>query len=314
MKKKSLLFICFCVSALFVLLFVLTKQFPALFSSIFAFPFEQVADGLSILSKAGRFGNGLAVALLVSISAIPAMAASRYEKGKETLPERVSLYVLSGTILLALYGMVNPGLFRPTLSEGFAEYAKLIKAVFGVAVWAVVILYIVLRLIRLFRQGDKKQLFKYMQAVLCALCIVFAVIATVSLVNGVTTLPDSSKTGIDKGFEVVLIIASIVPYLFDIAIILRLLDLFKIASEEEQDGIIEMANRVSHLCCVALAVTASITVAVNLIQIVLMRWLSNVNVTAEVPVISLAFTVMILLFSRILIENKKLRDDNSLFI
>jgi len=45
-----------------------------------------------------------------------------------------------------------------------------------------------------------------------------------------------------------------------------------------------------------------------------MRWLSNINVTVDIPIISIAFTVMILLFSRLLIENKKLRDDNNLFI
>ena len=171
MKKKSLLIICFCAAALLTLFVVLTKYLPNLFSSLMAFPFEQIADGIGLLSKAGRVGNGLAAAVWIGISAIPAIIALRYKKGKETVLERVSLCVLSGTILLALYGMVNPRFFRPALSEGFSEYSKLIKVIFGVSIWAVVVLCIILRLIRLFRQGNKEQLFKYMQTVLCALCI-----------------------------------------------------------------------------------------------------------------------------------------------
>ncbi len=314
MKKKTLLIICFCAAALLSLLVVLTEHFPNLFSSIMAFPFEQIADGLSLLSKAGPVGNGLATALWIGISVIPAMIAFRYKKGKETLLERVSLYALSAEILLALYGMVNPQLFRPVLSDGFSEYSKLIKAIFGISVWAVVVLCIILRLIRLFRQGNKQQLFNYMQAVLCALCVVFAAIAAVTMVNGVTALLDSSQTSIDKGFGGVRLLAALIPYLFDIAVILRVLKLFEIAATEEQDGMIYAADRVSSICCMALGFTTALTAAANIIQIAVMRWLSNINVTVDIPIISIAFTIMILLFSRLLTENKKLRDDNSLFI
>ena len=305
MKKKSLFIICFCAAVLLTLLVVLTRYLPNLFSSLMAFPFEQIADGIGLLSKAGRVGNGLAAAVWIGISAIPAIIALRYKKGKETVLERVSLCVLSGTILLALYGMVNPRFFRPALSEGFSEYSKLIKVIFGVSIWAVVVLCIILRLIRLFRQGNKEQLFKYMQTVLCA---------AVSLVNGVISMLASPQTGIDQCFGVVLLAAELIPYLFDIAIIIRVLKLFEIASKDEQDGIVEAANRVSSICCVALGLTAAIKAAANIIQIAVMRWLSNINVTVDIPIISIAFTVMILLFSRLLIENKKLRDDNNLFI
>ena len=103
----------------------------------------------------------------------------------------------------------------------FSEYSKLIKVIFGVSIWAVVVLCIILRLIRLFRQGNKEQLFKYMQTVLCALCIIFAAIAAVSLVNGVISMLASPQTGIDQCFGVVLLAAELIPYLFDIVIRFR---------------------------------------------------------------------------------------------
>lgn len=314
MKKKTLLIICFCAAVISTVLVLLTERLPNLFSSIMAFPLEQIADGLSALSEAGPVGNGLAASVWIGVSAIPAMIAFRLRKGQGTAPERVSLYVLSGTILLTLYGMINPQLFSPVYSEGFSEYSKLIKAVFGVSFWAVVVLCIILRLIRLFRQGNKGQMLKYMQAVLCALCSIFAAIAAGSLVNGVLSLLEPSQTGIDKGFGAVRLTAVLIPYLLDIAIIIRVMKLIRIAARDGQDGIVEAANQVSGICCTALGVTTAITAAANIIQIAVMRRLSNINVTVDIPVISIAFTVMILLFSRLLIENKRLRDDNDLFI
>jgi len=52
----------------------------------------------------------------------------------------------------------------------------------------------------------------------------------------------------------------------------------------------------------------------NILQMILMRWLSNSSFTVDIPLTSLVFTVMILLFTRLLIENKRLREDNNLFI
>ena len=314
MKRKTLLIICFCTAACMAVLVILTKRLPNLFSSLLAFPFEQMAEGLSVLSKAGPIGNGLAAAFWIGISSIPAMIACRYGKSKETALERASLYGLSGAILLALYGMVNPSLFRPTPLEGVLEHTKLIKAIFGVSVWAVFVLCVLLCLIRLFRQGSKEQLSRYMQIVLGALCGIFAAIAAVSLVNGSLSLLDSSLTSIDRGFGVLLLAAALTPYLFDIVIIMRVLKLLEMAAGDEQDGVVEAANRVSDSCCLALGLTTAIAAAANILQVVMMRWLSNVTVAADIPIISIAFTVMVLLFARLLIENKKLRDDNHLFI
>ena len=84
--------------------------------------------------------------------------------------------------------------------------------------------------------------------------------------------------------------------------------------KEEQDGITEAASRVSSICYVMLGITTTITAASNIIQIVFMRWLANVSVIVDIPIISIVFIVLILLFARLLIENKRLRDDNSLFI
>jgi len=313
MKKRTLLIICFAAAAVLAALSVLTNSFPDIFSSVTAFPFEQIAAGLGRLSKTCWAGKGLAVALWIGISAIPAMFALRYKKGKETRAERAALYFLSAAILLALYGMVNPMLFGSKIVPLSYDYSKIIKSIFGLSVWSVVILYAVLRLVRLFRQGSKEQLFKYLRVALYTLCVIFAAVAALSTVDGITSL-GSSQTESDRFFGVVKTIFTLLPYLFDIAIIVRMLDLFVITAEDDPDSVVETANRVSRVCCVALGTTTAITAATNLLQIALMRQLSNVSVNVTIPVISIAFTVFALLFSRLIAENKKLRDENDMII
>jgi hypothetical protein len=314
MKRKTLLLICVCEALILTALVVLTKHLPNLFSSMMAFPFEQIAEGLRLLSKAGSVGNGVSVVLWFGISAIPAIIALRYQRDKETLLERISLFVLSGAIFMALYGMVNPLFFRPANSENISEYIKLIKAIFGVSVWAVVVLFITLRLIRLFRQGNKEQLLKYMRTILFTLCFLFTADASVSLAEGLLSLLDLAQTTIDRSVGAFLLMAELTPTLFNIAIVSQVLNLLGIAAKDEQDEIVKAAKQVSNLCCVALGVTTAATALSNIIQIAAMRWLSNVAVSVDIPVISIVFVAMVLLFSQLLIENKRLRDDNSLFI
>ena len=314
MKKGKLLLACVCTAALVAGLSVLTARFPGLFSSMMAFPLEQIGWGLGALSKLGAAGNGAAVAAWVGLSAIPAMCALRYGRGKETRWERAALYLLSAVLLLALYGMTNPSLFLPPLAQGFPEYAKMIKSVFGVCVWAVAVLYLVLRLIRLFRLGKKEQLLAYLQALLGILCVLFTGAAALALSSGALALQDGARLDADTCFGVFRLILELVPYLFDIAILLGAIDLLAIVQSPEQDGIVESAGRLSDACCLALGVTTALTAASNIVQICLMRRLTDLSVTVNIPILSIALTVLILLFARLLIENKRLRDDNSLFI
>lgn len=358
MKKITLLITCFCTAAFMTVLAVLTKQFPNLFSSMMTFPLEQIGWGLGALSKTGFMGNGAAAAVWFGISAIPAMIALRYRRSRETLPERAALYVLSGTVFLALYGMVNPRLFHLAIFEDFSESSKLIKAIFATSAWSVAILYITLRLIRLFRMGNKDQLLKYTQTMLYVLCAIFSGAAAISVTEGAMTFLDSGRAGVNIGFGVFRLIVGVIPYAFDVIIIMRATDLTDRVREEQQESIEEAAGpaadltdrvreeqqegieeaagraadlnggfrekqqkdieeaaaRVGSLCCLALGITTALTAVSNLLQIALMGFLSNISVTVDIPVISIAFTVMILLLSRLLIENKILRDDNRLFI
>ena len=314
MKRKTLIIMLVCEAALLFILVLLTNRFPGFFSSMLAFPFEQIAIGLKILSQAGRIGNGLAIALWVGISLLPSIPALHYKQNKAAIEERITLFSLSCVLLLALYGMINPHVFCSFIPEAKSEYLAVVKAVIGVSVWSVIVLYVVLRLIRMFRSGDKVSLIKHMQWLLHILCLFFAATAVISFGSGLTASVESTQKVLDNTINLLRSTAASVPYVLDIAIILSTLPLFDIVMTEDQNGIVNAAEKLSKICCVALGITTALTAFINILQIFLIRWLSSVATTVNIPISSIVFVGIVLLLSRLLIENKQLRDDNSMFI
>ena len=187
--------------------------------------------------------------------------------------------------------------------------------------WAIVvfaitciILFIVLRLIRLFRNGNREQLFRYLRNILCALCVYFTAQLVINLFISILT-PGGTEVNTAVFIHGLLsLITVIVPLLLDILVALRMLALLETAATEEQEGLTEAAEKLSRLSCITLAVTSGLTALLYIAQILLLPQLSNVSTEVRLPITDLFFVLVILLLSRLLIENKQLRDDNSLFI
>ena len=80
MNRKTLVRVLIAEAVLLAALCVLTLLVPSVFSSMLAFPFEQIALGAGAVSRLGSVGNGFAVALLTGLSLIPLFAAFRYPR------------------------------------------------------------------------------------------------------------------------------------------------------------------------------------------------------------------------------------------
>jgi hypothetical protein len=314
MKRKSLFVLLGCESVLLVARAILTSFNKAAFSSIPAFPFEQIADGLKALSQAGKTGSGLALALWIGISLIPSLFALKAGRGKETTAERVSLFILSGVLLVSLYGMINPGVFSP-LSTGFQTgFIPVIKAVLGVCIWSVIVLYIILRMLRSFRSGDIGRLLKYLRIVLFVLCAFFTAAIFVTCAGELIAALKETQKGLDAVFAVLRFFAASVPYVSDVIITVSAIGLLDTALGEDRAGIVGSAEKLGRACCIALGITAASTACFNVLQMILMRRLSDIDAGVDIPVVSIAFTLIVLLVARLLAENKRLRDDNDMFI
>lgn len=103
MKRKKQYALLGCEAVLIGTLVLLTDRFPALVSSLPAFPFAQLSLGIAAIARVGNLGNGLAVALWAGISLLPAVIALRKDPAM-SVGERISLFFLSAVLFAALYG------------------------------------------------------------------------------------------------------------------------------------------------------------------------------------------------------------------
>ena len=313
MKRKTLVLLLIATAILIGALTLVTKLYPNVLSSVLALPLEPLVLGLKAVAKTGPAGNGLAVAVIAALVLIPAVIALRM-RGKDKIPEAVSLLALAGMILFAVYGAWNPAAFQNKIVKDAMEDSNALLMVFSLAVWTMFVLFIVLRLIRLFRTGHREQLHRYLRLLLFILCAVIAAGIAATLVSGVISLVKGLPTPEDAALLVAKAIASLAVSLLELIVCFRMLDMLDIVAADEQEKLPEAASRLSHVSCAALAGIALSAALLHIIQILLLPSLTDVKSILDIPLLQIVFVLVILLLSRLLIENKELKDDNSMFI
>ena len=275
--------------------------------------FFSFITGSDSVHSTGPAGNGLAVAVIAALVLIPAVISLRM-RGNDKIPEAVSLLALAGMILFAVYGAWNPAAFQNKIVKDAMEDSNALLIVFSLAVWTMFVLFIVLRLIRLFRTGHREQLHRYLRLLLFILCAVIAAGIAATLVSGVMTLVKGLPTPEDAALLVAKMIASLAVSLLELIVCFRMLDMLDIVAADEQEKLPEAASRLSRVSCAALAGIALSAALLHIIQILLLPSLTDVKSILDIPLLQIVFVLVILLLSRLLIENKELKDDNSMFI
>lgn len=314
MKRKSFVILLIVTAVLAAALTLLTKDGSALTATMFAFPFEQIAAGLGALARAGRWGNAAALTLWVALAALPAGFALAWRRDALTRAEKAAMLALSGLLLAGFYAMVNPWTFLSDWLAGNPDAAASVRVMFGATLWSGVVFCVMLRIVRSFRSSGRAQLLRALKLLLRLLCVGFVASTTVVLVRGGVTLGDDSLVGADKCVLLLRLAAELLATLLTVGVLLRALALIAILESEEQAGLAEAAEGLSRLCCKALIWPLGLAVLSNALSVLALRFLTDVSVTAELPVTQLALVLIVLLLDRLLFENKRLREDNDLFI
>ena len=314
MKRKSFIIFMGAVFAALMALVLFVDGLPTVFSSVMAFPFEQVGAALRALALTGNIGNGFALALCIALSILPILSILRHRGEKEYLSENIVLCCMSIAVFITLFGMANPLKLLSAFPYFTVEALSVVKGVMGCTVWSFIILWVILRLVRLFRSGDTNKLLCYLRVALHALCILFVAVIAISCGSALLDSLSTTQKSMDNMMAVIRFLASSLPYIFDVAITLSLLTLLDSYIEKNEDDTVRHAESLSKRCCLALGITAASTTILNVLQLLLSRFLSNISVNVEIPVVSLAFILLILILSRLIVENRKLQSDNDLFI
>lgn len=307
MNRKKLYIILAAESAVIAMLYVMTANLPDSFSSIWNFPFEQIGAGLRVLHGLGSAGSGVACALWVGISLLPVIPAAR-ERGL-TAWERAVLVLLALSVFAALYVMTNPW----KIGLPYDDDGTLAKLMLSVTTWSILILYLVMRIVRLMHDGGMEKLMGYFYKALYALAMLCAA-NIVAYGAGTVQTAAVSQTGADALFALLRFAAAELPYIMNIVIIVCIGEFIDAARIGDGALLSVKADRLTKLCCISLVAAAALTVGFNILQVIFVNSLMNVMTSLQIPVFSIAFTLFALLLTRIIVENRRLRDDNELFI
>ena len=179
-------------AALLIALCLAQTLMPQTFTSVLAFPWEQIAWGLRSLSLSGTVGNLCALALYGLICLLPALLPLIHWRRKTLRAEDALMGLLSLTLFFTLYWMINPTLAF-SLSKNPAaqmlvsspEGQIFYKALWGAGVYVLLGGYLALRLLRRFSTAELPRLHRLLRG------NKFFFILTVHVISSITdsTIP-----------------------------------------------------------------------------------------------------------------------------
>lgn len=319
MKRLSYRVLYVIVASLSYFCMMLGEHFSDGFSSVIAFPFEQLGWFLRRLSLSGNVGNVLAWIFYVGFCLIPMGVFLRLWKkqpeGRESGHENWLLLLLSAVLFAVMYWMINPAVLGSVYVSAGG------KSLLGCVVYAVLAAYLVLCVIRAFRQANTERLQKYMQLMLAALGLVFAVIIAgvcpARYYEESRALHEANTyvSALNEGFLLIRFVVYTFPYVMDSFLVEAARKLLKTQGEEpySEDAALA-ADRLARKCVRYLTATVLLNLGMNLLQLLFIKQLNTVDFTMEIPLLSIGLALAALLFARYIRQTKALKEENELYI
>lgn len=318
MKRISYRVLYIIVASLSFFCMMLGEHFSDGFSSVIAFPFEQIGWFLRWLSLSGNAGNVLAWIFYAVFCLFPAAVFLRLwttrPEGREFGLENWLLLLLSAVLSAVMYWMINPSVLGELYTIGG-------NSLLGCVVYAVLIAYLVLCVIRAIRCADTERLQKYMQLMLGILGLVFAVVITgvcpAQYYDESRALHEANTyvSGLNECFLLIRFVVYTFPFVMDSFLVDAARRLLKVQGEEPySEAAAFAADDLSQKCVRYLTATVLLNLGMNILQLLLIRKLNAVNFTLEIPLFSIGLALAALLFARYIRRTKELKEENELYI
>ncbi len=327
---------------------------PAWFSTVFAFPFEQIGRVLRAMSLSGMAGNVVAWILYAVLCLAPVIyvvwrigrkrarigetgdtgetdgaveTSISFKQWFRARGEELLLLVLGVVLGFVLYAMINPAVIPGWLGAwlGAGEAGiRMGKSLLGGLVYSILVAYLVLRLLRRVRTADSATLWPclwWLLAILAVCCVFMAVGAnTIKLANSVRDLY-ASNTGAYKGLELTLFFLAgqytveCLPYVLGIQIAFAGMKLVEALRQDlYSETAVAAADRLSYLCGRMLVVTVLSHSIFYLLQMVFASRLRLIHGQVVIPLFTIGVVLAVLLLLQLLRRGRQLQKDNEMFI
>ena len=299
MKNKKYLIILF-LEAIGII--SITKGFGVKTESVFdllSFPLVKSADLLGSLSLSGKAGNALAVVVYALICLIPVFVLL-FKVKKNTFRKVDSLLVLMSAVLFAVeYLLINPS------EMGVYAFNEASASTVAFSFWSLFTGYLVLK----FADTIKNSKGKKTESLLALVLKIMGGVFVFALCTSELT---KTEIGIVTLFK---FLNTVTPSAFGVLIVLSSLNLItEFTIDRYSEHTVKAVEKLSELCILALEVTVGVSVLLSVLQLRFINVLSNVNFSVDIPLLSLGFILIVLLFSGFIKESKALKEDNDSFI
>lgn len=300
-----------------------------------ALPFVWAGAGLRALSLSGFLGNILAVLLYVLAALLPVwplMQKSRRPKGRFI---RLLLVALSAYLFFLLYYMVNPTLIQTLFHAAFQVSNEMLIMNQAMLCLFFYSLLIACWIISVLADSDRlTHKLRQLMYVLGASIIVSVFYSGVANLKGsLASLPAVSggsdslglnfnMPGVPESFPALDGLIAILRFLFDSAPSILLLTALPMAgrllssleqsffSEENQ----RLAASIAGRCHLVILASISGMLVMGALQLLLLRYLSNVNLTGSAPILVLAVSLAMMLLGRYLERSFAVYRENQMMI
>lgn len=322
MKNKALSVVLLLTAVISTIVVILKLSFAEIFGSIVCFPFEQIGILLRMLSLTGDIQNIFAIVFYTILSIAPLLVLLQKFKKKSIKIEDYILILLSFLLFYVLYMMVNPGLIPVQGALGMGS--TIVKSLLCGTVYSLIVTYLVLKAIRVFFESQTTTLYRFMILLLSITAMLFTISIFGSGVNEAIAQIEAiraANTGNESGlnptytFAIIKFILNSIPSAISILVIfkgIKLINEFFVDPYSVTSTI--ASENLSSVCKIGLIVTVCSNTTYNLLQLLFINNLRSIDSLIQIPLFSIIFVLGALILSRMIMENKTLKDDNDSII
>ena len=288
-----------------------------IFSYIITFPFEQLGWGLRKLSLHSTACNISAILFYILICLTPCLLFLYLKKRKKLLKSDFLLPVLSIMLFAVIYYMINPGLLKSSV-PGTG------KILLGSTFYSVFFGYVILRILEECSLADTERLKLWLRTLLGAVIFLFFyAILTEGFENLSLSFQNLKEAAGNEDinlttsyvFLILQCITNIIPYVLAVFILFTSIrSLNELLLDRYSDASAAAMEKLASLCTKSLIIAVVSGMIFNILQLLFHQSLRQINMVVSIPIYSIAFVLAVLLTTKYIRENQKLKRDNDLFI
>lgn len=286
---------------------------------ILYFPFEGIGKSLRWMSLQSWIGNLAAIALYVGISMVPLLC---WIRKKKHYGEDILLWVMTAILFYSFYQFINPGRFYELLPEGFREGTSeifILKTMAASIFYSVLTGYLMIKGVyaasRTSNLEYQSYLYQGIFIILFLMAFIFVAIVSYGMVfqllQGIETYENNQ---VSQTMEVIKFWVQVFPYIFSIGILLNGMEMMESMKLQKENLQILSAKKLAKVSKQTVVVSVVLNIVWNMLQIAFSEKLTDVHITWDVPLETLAVAFAALIFAEYFCRAKALKEENEQFI